>query len=193
MLAGAILIVVVLLVELGLEQLVYLTGLVLLLLLVALPGFEAWQGGRDGRLGRAGFVLASLGAAILGMLFVGVGVAEGLLGFDPDASQALGPVLVVGFVALIGGVLLFGSAALRAGVLPRAAVLLFVASLPLGVAIDMATGAFFEDDEAGSTPEIGYWVGIPAFGIALIWLGYSMLSAGREGPATPSDQVAPRA
>ena len=176
MLAGAILIAEVLLSEFVLEQLSYLLGLVLLLLLVALPGLEAFQDGRDGRLGRAGFVLAWIGAAILATLFAAVGVAEGLLGLDPDASQALGPVLAVGFVALIAGVPLFGIAALRAGVLPRAAVLLFVVSLPLGVAIDLATGAFFEDDGESSMPEIGYWVGVSAFAFAMIWLGHRMWS-----------------
>ena len=186
MLAGAILIADVLLSEFVIEQLFYLLGLVLLLLVVALPGLEAAQGGRDGRLGRAGFVLALVGAATLAMLFAAAGVAEGLLGLDPDASQALGPVLAVGFVALVAGVLLFGIAALRAGVLPRAAVSLFVASLPLGVAIDMATGAFFEGDGASSTPEIGYWVGIPAFGIALIWLGYALMSSLGEASTTAS-------
>ncbi|MDP9428924.1 MAG: hypothetical protein M3Q47_08650 [Actinomycetota bacterium] len=42
------------------------------------------------------------------------------------------------------------------------------------LAIDMATGAFFEDE--ASTTEWGLYLGIPLFGLGLVWMGYALRS-----------------
>ena len=131
MVAGVIMIVAVLLIELGPDSLFYIMGLVTLLLLVALPALHACQAGRSGRLGLLGFVLAMIGAAILTVLLAVVGVAELIFGFDPDKVDFLFPILLVGFFALLIGSVLFGIDTARVGVLPRwAGVLLAVLGFP---------------------------------------------------------------
>lgn len=56
---------------------------------------------------------------------------------------------------------MLGAAMIRANVLNRRATWLFTIGLPLGLTIDMATGAFFEEN--GDTPEVGFFVGLPLF------------------------------
>ena len=40
------------------------------------------------------------------------------------------------------------------------------------LAVDMATGAFFEDDS--TTTEWGFYIGVPVFGLGLAWAGYAV-------------------
>jgi hypothetical protein len=173
MAAGPVLIAAAFLSELVHDQLFYLVGLAMLLLLLALPALHARQAGRSGRLGLAGFVVAMIGAAILTVLFAAVGVAELLLGFDPDEADFLFPILVVGFFAFLIGIVLFGIDTARVGVLPRWAGVLFALGLPLALVIDIITGAFFDGEE---TTPWGIYIGFPIFAIGLIWLGYALWS-----------------
>ncbi len=178
MVAGALVIVLVLLSEALPEGFFFVFILVFLLLVAALLGLHARQAGRSGPLGRLGLVLALIGAGALAALFAVVGVAEALFGFDPDESAALGAVLLALFIAFIVGTVLLGVATIRAGVLPRWAAVLFAFGLPAGLAIDLLTGAFFEEE---ATPW-GFYIGPPAFAVGLLWLGYALWSGrGTEG------------
>ena len=181
-LAGVLLIVSMLLTELVAESFFYLFALVFLLLAVALPGLHARQDGRSGLLGRIGFVAALIGAVAFVVLLAVVGVAENFFGFDPDASDVVGLVLFVAFIAFIVGIVIFGIATARAGVFPRAAGLLLALGLLGGLVIDLLTGAFFDEDAT----EWGYFIGLTAFAVGLIWLGYTLRSERGESAAHPS-------
>ncbi len=172
MVAGALVIVLVLLSEVLPEGFFFVFILVFLLLVVALLGLHARQAGRSGRLGRIAFVVAMIGAGALLVLFAVVGVAQAIFGFNPDESAAVGVLLLVIFIAFIVGIVLFGIATFRAAVLPRWAAVLFAFGLPAGLVIDLLTGAFFEE-EATSW---GFYIGPPAFAIGLLWLGYALWS-----------------
>ncbi|MDQ4145164.1 MAG: hypothetical protein M3198_15780 [Actinomycetota bacterium] len=99
--------------------------------------------------------------------------------------------LALGFYVLVAGILLFALAMVRAGVLNRWASLLFLVSIPLGLAIDrfsIFTGRISLDP--------GLRSGIKLLGVALIWLGYSILSSKpaeraprRVGPAAPKSSA----
>ena len=187
MLSGVLLILLILLLELELvpEGFFYLVILVFLPLVVALLGLHTRQTGRFGQLGGIGFVVALIGTGGLAALFVVVGVAETLFGFDPDEGPAaLGLLLFVLFLAFIVGITLFGIATIRAGVLPRIAAVLFAFGLPVGFVLDLLTGAFFEEE---ATPW-GLYIGPPAFAVGLIWLGYAAWS-GRGASADQPSRV----
>jgi hypothetical protein len=175
-LAGALLIVSMLLTELVAEGFIYLFAL------VALPGLHARQDGRSGLLGLIGFVAALIGAVTFFVLFAVVFVAETFFGFDPDASAVVGAVLFVAFIAFLVGIVLFGIATARAGVFPRGAALLLALGLLGGLVIDLLTGAFFDEDAT----QWGYFVGLTVFAVGLIWLGYTLRSERGESAAHPS-------
>ncbi len=109
-------------------------------------------------------------------------VAENFFGFDPDASDVVGLVLFVAFIAFMVGIVLFGIATARAGVFPRGAALLLTLGLLGGLVIDLLTGAFFDEDAT----QWGYFVGLTVFAVGLIWLGYTLRSERGESAARPS-------
>jgi len=183
MAAGALLILTVLLTEFVADGFFYLVGLVFLLLVVALPGLQAQQAGRSGLLGRIGFSMALIGAALLAVLFAVVGVAETFFGFDPDESGSPLLFLAVGFFTFLVGIILFGIATARAGVLRRGAALLFTLGLPLALAIDILTGAFFGEEEEAAW---GMYIGFTIFSVGLIWLGYALWSERGASAGQPS-------
>ncbi len=182
-LSGALLIVFVLLSEVAPEGFFYLYILVLLLLVVALYALHARQAGQSGLLGRIGFVVALIGTGGLAMLFVVVGVAETLFGFDLDELPgALGLLFFVLFLAFMVGIVLFGIATIRAGVLPRIAAVLFAFGLLVGLVIDLLSGAFFVEEAT----EWGFYIGGTAFAVGLIWLGYAAWSGRGASAGQPA-------
>ncbi len=158
-----------------------------LLLLAALPGLRAAQAGRDGALGGAGLSISVIALAILTILFLISAVADLVLGQDPEEAfpDWLEVFFPIGFFGAIIGLLIFGIAAIKANVFPRWGAILFAIGLPVGLAIDMATGAFFEG--TGTTPEVGFYLGPPLFAIGLIWLGDSVWSGRTAAPASTGD------
>lgn len=80
-------------------------------LLVLLPSLRTLQQRRDGRLGLTGIALASLGAVVLGGMFVYCLAAA--------TDDSLGPTYVLASLGTIVGVALFAAGSWHAGLLPR--------------------------------------------------------------------------
>lgn len=72
------------------------------------------------------------------------------------------------------GLYLFIVGSLKVGVLDPLGLWLVVAGLVGSVALDMVTGAFFEDN--GDTAEWGFLLGVRLAGLGLLWLGYRLRS-----------------
>ena len=144
------------------------------LLVYVVPQLHRFQAPADGWAGRAGSVLVVAGAAAmvaLGATFL-VWEAVG----EPGEPAWTGVLWMLGFFAFVVGIVLFAVGSANARRFPPAAPLLMLAGLVAAIAIDMATGAFFEDDQ--STTEWGFFIGVPVFGLGLAWLGYALRSAG---------------
>jgi hypothetical protein len=56
--------------------------------------------------------------------------------------------------------------------------------LVAAIAIDMATGAFFEEEP--TTTEWGFYIGVPHFGLGLAWMGWAVRSRDRSAHALSS-------
>ena len=173
MVAGALVIATVLLTEWVHEDLFFLVGLALLFFFLAVPGLRAAHagrdgraGGRDGRAGQVGAWVSAVGAAVMVVLLAVVGLALLLTDFDPEDSGFAFAILVAGFLLVVVGNLLFGFAIAKASDALRWAGVLLAISLPLGILIDIIGSAV-------GAPEIGFWIGVPAFAVALLWLGYA--------------------
>lgn len=136
----------------------------------ALPQVHRYQAPGDGLAGRIGAPLAALGGAVIVLLSVVYGVWE-LVG-NPGDPAWTEVAWVVGFFSLLIGLVLFAVGVMLAGRLPRAAGALMLLSLVAAIGIDMATGAFFED--SGETTEWGLYIGLPLFGISLLWIAASL-------------------
>lgn len=135
------------------------------------PGVHRAQAPADGFPGRWGALLVALGAAVMVLLGLAFLVWE-VVGDPPAEGPAVVDVAwMVGFGAFVVGVLLFAVGVIRAQVFPRVAGILILVGLVAAVAIDMATGAFFEDD--GATTEWGFYLGLPVLAVGLAWLGYA--------------------
>lgn len=137
-----------------------------------LPGAHRYQAPADGALGKWGAMIASFGAgllALLGIIFLTWEIVSDTPEEGPAWAEWAWP---VGFFALLIGVILFAIGVIRAKVLPTLSGALMLLGLVGAVAIDMATGAFFEDD--GSTTEWGFYIGLPVFAIGLAWAGYAV-------------------
>ncbi len=151
------------------------------LLVYAIPALHRHQAPADGRLGQWGGRLVALGGAVvlaLGIVFL----VWDAIGTPPEESGPIDVFWMVGFFSFVIGVVLFSIGTLRARVFPRGAAALMLGGLLAALAIDMATGAFFEDEEGGTT-EWGFYIGVPLFGLGLAWIGYTLWSQSR-GPAT---------
>lgn len=148
----------------------FLAGIVLLL--YAVPQLHKLQAPADGAVGQWGTRLFVLGAGILvalGAVFL-VWDAFGDPG-EPAWTEALWP---VGFVSFLLGFVLFVAGSLKARVLESLGLWLIVVGLIGGVALDMATGAFFADE--GEVTEWGFIIGIPLAGLGLLLVGYRLWS-----------------
>jgi hypothetical protein len=176
---------------LGLPEQAFLPlGVVIFLLLIpALLGMRSAQGGSDGAVGKTGLVIAVIGLAILTILFIIGGFTELVLGRNvEDLPGWVEAFLPIGFLGSIIGLAIFGIGAIMAKVLPRWGAVLFTIGLPVGAVIDIATGAFFEEN--GDTPQVGFFVGPPLFLIGLLWLGWTLWS-GRTAAGSKEPGPAP--
>jgi hypothetical protein len=153
-----------------------------IILVGALPGLRSAHGGREGLLGTIAWWPAMVAGAIVAVLLIVGLFIDLVLGRDPeDVIGPLFPVLAVGFFTFVVAIALYGVAMAIAGVVPRIAAFLVAAALPLALVIDMATGAFFEEN--GETTEWGFYIGIPLFALGFVWIGYALWS-GRAGATT---------
>ncbi|MGQ0680076.1 MAG: hypothetical protein ACT4OM_10575 [Actinomycetota bacterium] len=151
----------------------------LVLVAVALGGLRVAQSGKDGKLGRIGMLMAVAGCALTAVMFLFVAYNDMVLNTRLQNGISL---FTLGFTLLAGGLALFGAATLAAGTLARGPVLLMMVALPAGVLLDLV-GAFAGDRRFGWGPGVvlgaGLHLGMKVFGLALVWLGYSILKATR--------------
>lgn len=158
------------------------------LLLYAVPKLHAHQAPADGAAGLWGSRLVVLGGSIFVLLALIYLVWEAV-GDPPEEPPGLINALwPIGFFSFLIGIVLFSIASARAKVFPSGAAILMLVGLIGGIAVDMATGAFFEDDP--DTMAWGSLIGIPLFGLGLAWIGYSLWKP-RAGtvPRAPSEQT----
>lgn len=157
------------------------------LLAYSVPRLHRHQAPSDGALGLWGSRLVAFGAVVVLALGVVYLVWEAV-GTPPEEDPAIiGPLWMIGFFSFAIGVVLFTIGSIRAKVFPQAAPTLMLVGLVSALVIDIATGAFFEDD--GSTTAWGFYIGVPLFGLGLAWIGYSLWKPRgitSEGAAAPT-------
>lgn len=149
------------------------------LLVYAIPALHRHQAPADGAAGLWGSRLVAGGGGIVLLLGVVFLIWEAIGTPPEDDAGPLGIVWMIGFFSFLIGIVLFAIGTLKAKVFPQGAPILMVVGLVSGIAIDMATGAFFEDQEGGTT-EWGFYLGIPLFGLGLAWLGYWLWKVRRQ-------------
>jgi hypothetical protein len=144
------------------------------LMVLAAGELHALQGGRDGDLGIVGTRTLQGGAGLLLLSALAGAVAKVGLGLEPAWMTTLN--MWSARVFLIG-VILFGTAAAIAKVLPRGSVLAFVASIPLGFALDtvaerMASAVGVTWIALGELlAGVGFYLGLGTFALALMRMG----------------------
>ena len=151
-----------------------LMPLSLIILVFGLAGLRAAQRGADGALGRIGFLVSAVGALFLAGVLVLMRYQESVLNTRLNNAVSL---ISTGFLIFLIGVLVFGVAMVRAGRLNRIASLLLLLSIPAGLAIDR----FAMLTEPGIRLLPGFRMGVKFFGLALIWIGYSIFSRPARG------------
>lgn len=164
----------------------------ILLLILAVPGMHGAQEGQNGAAGRFGFFVIMLAGVIL-LVLIGMAIyAELVLGEPAEEAfpQFLGLVFLGSFFGLVIGLLIFGVAGVAAGVISRLGWFLLLIALPLGLILDWVTGGFEAEDEL----TVGFAVGPPLFGVALILIGYALWANRRRLPSEAAPAaVAPAA
>lgn len=148
-----------------------LVGLALLAYVV--PQLHRFQAPADGWAGRLGSLLVAAGAGLVAALGVVFSILEAV--GDPGEPAWSDVLWLLGFSAFVVGSVLFSVGSIIARRFPPGAPLLMLIGLVAAVAIDMATGAFFEDD--ASTTEWGFYIGLPVFGLGVAWMGYALRNA----------------
>lgn len=156
------------------------------LLVYVVPQLHRAQAPGDGWPGRLGAPLTAAGAAIVLLLGV-VFLTWDALG-DPGEPAWAGVLWMIGFFGFLVGIVLFGIGSAMAHVMPRGAPLLMLLGLVAAIAIDMATGAFFQDEP--TTTEWGFYVGVPLFGLGLAWMGWALRSGRRSARPPGAEPVA---
>jgi len=149
-----------------------------MLMLFSLIGLYARQAEKAGWLGLVGFVLALIGTAFVGTIFVIVSTVVPLVAAEAPAlfeRAATPPTASVLIVALGYGVgyILFGVATMRAGILPRWSGLLLI----IGVAF------FMISESAPFVRNLSHVIvtaGDVMFGLGLVWMGYALWSEKRK-------------
>lgn len=144
------------------------------LFVYAVPTLHRYQAPSDGQLGRWGTRLVLVGGVVLVALAILFFIWDAI-GTPPEDAGPIGFLWAIGFFSFVAGAVLFSGGTLRAGVFPRGAAGLMLLGILGALAIDMATGAFFNDEEQAAT-EWGFYVGVPLFGLGLAWLGYTLWS-----------------
>lgn len=149
------------------------------LLIYAIPRIHRYQAPADGAAGEWGARLVVFGGSLFVLLGVIYAIWE-LVGTPPEDDDAgvINFLWPIGFFSFLVGIISFSIASIRAKVLPSAGPILMLVGLIGGVGLDIATGAFFEDDE--STMAWGALLGIPLFGLGLALIGYWLRSGGQE-------------
>lgn len=147
-----------------------------------IPGVHGYQAPGDGAPGRWGALLIRYGGALMVLLGFVFLIWEAIGEAPEDPPVVINAAWMIGFAAFAIGVILFAIGTIKAKVLPQAVGILMLLGLVASIAIDMATGAFFED-ESGGTTEWGFYLGVPIFGIGLAWAGYVVWQAGKTPPA----------
>lgn len=156
------------------------------LLLYAVPKLHAHQAPADGAAGLWGSRLVVFGGSLfvlLALIYLGWEAVGDAPDEAPGPINALWP---IGFFSFVIGIISFSIASARAKVFPSGAPILMLVGLVGGVALDMATGVFFEDDP--DTTAWGAVIGLPLFGLGLAWIGYSLWKP-RAGTAAPAPSV----
>lgn len=148
----------------------------IILLVYAVPRIHGVQSPADGWPGRIGAPLAAAGGALVALLGLTVLVWEAV--GTPGEPEWVGLLWMIGFLAFLVGMVLFAVGTVMARRVPPAAPLLVLGGLLAAVAVDMATGAFFEDE--ASTTEWGFFLGVPLFGLGLAWIGYALRTEARR-------------
>lgn len=174
--AGALFVVVPVLVELVTGDAFLLMGLAGLLFLAALPGVRRVQEGADGRAGAWGLRLIYLGLSALVVLILSGDLIDATV--DGTAQEVAETVfLLVGAlsgVAMVVGVVLFSIGMTRARVFPAAAIWVFLG----GMVVALVSEAF-EQSLRGPVPWLADTLpplGFMAAGVGLLAIGYSALT-----------------
>lgn len=158
--------------------LVMLVGFILML--YAVPRVHRAQAPADGAAGVWGARLVVIG----GLIFIALAVIYLIweaIGTPPEDGPGWANVLwPIGFFTFLLGIITFAIGSLKAKVVPPIAPALMLIGLVVGVAIDMATGAFFEDD--ADTTAWGFLIGVPLFGLGLAIMGNALRSGTRTTP-----------
>jgi hypothetical protein len=173
--AGVAIIAPILIAELTARDPFLMMPLSLILVVFGLAGLRAAQAGGDGVLGRIGFLISAAGGLFLAAVLALMKYNELVLNTRLRNAVSL---ISIGFFILLIGVVVFGAAMVMAGRLNRLAAVVLMLSIPVGLAIDrfsMLTGP-------GIRLEPGFRVGVKIFGLALIWLGYSIISKPKPEP-----------
>lgn len=156
------------------------------LLIYVLPKLHAFQAPADGAAGEWGPRLVAFGAGIVVLLGV-ISLVWDAVGTLPEDSGVINVLWPIGFFAFLIGIVAFTIGTFMAKVFPQAAPALMLIGLVGAIAIDMATGAFFEDEP--TTTPWGFIIGVPLFGLGVAWMGYSLWQ--EETTSSPPPVEAP--
>lgn len=178
-LAGTLMVVVPLLVELVSSDFFALMGLVLVLVLVALPGLHRLQAGRDGRAGGWGVRLTVGGLAAMAVLVLSGDLLDAALSGAAQAAAEGVWTLVAALAAMsaLAGVVLFATGLTRAGVLSPTGVWLFLAGMAGGLVAESV-----EQLLSGPVPWLADVLppaGFVTAGVGLLLLGRSAAAVGQ--------------
>ncbi|MGH3362984.1 MAG: hypothetical protein ACRDOM_11050 [Nocardioides sp.] len=183
--AGALLVLVPLVVEFVSGDAFALMGLVLLLVLGALPGLRRLQVGRDGRAGRWGQRLTFAGlAGMIAVVVSGDVLDAAMSGTAQAAAEAIW--LVVAALATLGvlvGVVLFSVGMTRARVLDPRGIWIFLTGMVVGLAAES-----FEQSLAGPVP----WLADVLPPLGFISAGVGLFVLGRSAQAVLGEHSASR-
>lgn len=178
--AGAMFVVVPLVVQLVSGEAFALMGLAGLLFLAALPGLRRVQGGADGRSGLWGLRLTMAGLGSLVVLIISGDAVDALVsGGAQDAAELLFALVgAAAGLALLAGVVLFSLGMTRARVFPPAAIWVF-----LGAMVIALVSESFEQSLRGSVPWLADALpplGFVVAGVGLLAIGRSALAVSRR-------------
>lgn len=174
--AGALFVVVPLLVEFVSGDAFALMGLAGVMVLLALPGLRGLQHGADGRAGATGLRLVFAGLVVLVVLVVsGDPLDVALDGTAQSVAEGVFVVLgVASALALLVGVVAFSVGMTRAGVFPRSAIWVFLGGMTLGLGSEA-----FEQALTGPVPTLADVLPVAGFmvaGLGLLLLGRAALA-----------------
>lgn len=159
-------------------------------LVYGVPGIHEYQAPADGAPGKWGALLIRYGGGIVLLLGIVFLVWEALGDPPEEGGGPIDILWMIGFFGFAIGVVLFAIGTIKAKVLPQGAGILMLVGLLAALAIDMATGAFFED-ESGGTTEWGFYLGVPVFGLGLAWIGYTVWKGSTRTSAPATTPAAP--